>query len=1076
MMPFFRRIDLSSRPLLLLCGGAKCGKTTLLAKSGLACEYLHPDSNSMSQREAPVWFFSKNAVYVSGACELGPVKPQKQADPGDKKKSKKNRKKTDAPMGRLDSFYAELKKNRLWRRKAIDGALMVLDIGDLLKSDDARINKTAAELRMQADAIVSMTGYRVPVYFVFNKSDKIEGFRELFSDKSAAERMPCVGSLVHGDGASKQSPKELFSANYRKVYDALADLSIQGAISANRRELLGNQAEPSVTSRPKTGIAGERAAVCRLTQEILIAEDKLSALIEAFFGDRGRDRPLLGGFFFTSSMMAKDGEPDKSAEFSSSALLGDVIPGAKHRIREAGEGTMFHHVKKICRLLLIAFLFITVCMLIPGSGLRDARYLRDARAELEAQLDAKPTVETQYAALSTLLRSYDFLQNGIYPPGRLILGTGKAKAATMNVYLAAARELVANPAAERLEASIRQRAERGGEPTADEHQRLYRSLEAYLLLTGGYPPNAPAFDIAAVAETVERSLKLSLGQHYNAIDAKALQDNIRAIIKLAAKGILTAPPNEAVIVAAREKLARNQKAETVYTATMERLRAPNRTVPMSRIAGKSEIVYLGREVSALYTREGWEQTVYSALIDASKDPFNNWVTGPSRAPVDEKALLSELVVLYTGDLRNRWLDFIRSATVNLPADLTAFAGDLEKLSTQKSEVGRALTIACSLATQPRSDAAMPGAPSKKTSIADIKGKASAMTNKLRSDLMSFTQNMPDPFVEAKKTFEPIEEFLTGDGFMGYRNSLSELSKTIKQCAERGGAGVVFTSRGENPISQARQNLAKAYANIPTEASYVVKRLLEDPLNQAAEVLAKAVSAELEDAWSAEVYKYFNDKLAGRYPFNKNAPDAPYRDFEEFFKPQSGTLWKHLDKNLSGIIERTPKGWVPVATPPISIFVSDNALLCINRADNIAAAFFRNDGAAQQDVSFSPFMSSSGTVSFAFGDKNFDFSGGLPVTVTRSSGAAETIVMRITSAGKDAGELRFSGEWSLLRLFDAAKIEPQARNRYNARWSVNVQNIYTAHVTSIVQSNATALFDESIVRGFEVPEKMLRGRR
>ena len=96
-------------------------------------------------------------------------------------------------------------------------------------------------------------------------------------------------------------------------------------------------------------------------------------------------------------------------------------------------------------------------------------------------------------------------------------------------------------------------------------------------------------------------------------------------------------------------------------------------------------------------------------------------------------------------------------------------------------------------------------------------------------------------------------------------------------------------------------------------------------------------------------------------------------------------------------------------------------------------------------------------------------------MTRSSGAAETIVMRITPAGKDAGELRFSGEWSLHRLFDAAKTDPLAKSRYNARWSVNVQNIYTAHVMSIVQSNATALFDESIVRGFEVPEKMLRRR-
>jgi type VI protein secretion system component VasK len=777
-------------------------------------------------------------------------------------------------------------------------------------------------------------------------------------------------------------------------------------------------------------------------------------------------------------MMEKASEPDKPAVFSNRVLLNEVIPGAKHSIREAGEGTLFHRVKKIFRGLLVVLFWVIAGILIPGSGLRDALHIRAVKTELAALFEAAPTLENQYAALSTLLQSYEFLQGKYVPRGRMIFGTGKARAAIIDVYLSASREILVIPAVDRLEASILQRTERGGEPTADEHQRLYRSLEAYLLLTGGYPPNAPAFDIAAVAEAVERSLRVSLGQHYNPIDPQIVQDNIRAVVRFAASGYLSVPPNQTVVTTAREKLARTPRAETIYTATMERLRPPQRAVPMNRIAGKSELIHHGREMSVLYTREGWEQTVYAALIDASKDPFrNNWVTGPARVPVDEEKLLSELVALYTKDLSGRWLDFIRSTAVNLPSDLTAFSGDLEKLSLQRSEIGRTLAIACSLATQPPLATTMPEISSKKTSVASIKGQVSGLTNKLRGDLLNLTRNMPDPFVEAKKTFEPVEEFLTGDGFLKYRNNLSELSKIIKQCAEHGGFVAAFASRGENPISQTRKNLAGAYANMPVEASPIIKRLLEAPLDHAATILARAVSAELEEAWSGEVTKYFNEKLAARYPFDKNAPDAPYKDFEEFFKPQSGVLWRHIDKNLTGLIERTPRGWVLVSTPPISVFVSDEALHSINRADRIAAAFFRNDGSAsQQDISFSPFRSSFGTAHFMIGDKPFDFSGGLPVTVSRSSGAAETIVLQITSAGRDAGELRFAGEWSLARLFDAARVESLARSRYNARWSVNVQNIYTAHVTSVVQSNAAALFDESIVRGFDVPARVLRERR
>ena len=554
-----------------------------------------------------------------------------------------------------------------------------------------------------------------------------------------------------------------------------------------------------------------------------------------------------------------------------------------------------------------------------------------------------------------------------------------------------------------------------------------------------------------------------------------MQENIRAVIRFAADGLLSAPPNERVITAARDKLARSPRAETIYAATMESLRVPPRTVPTSRIIGKSEVVQHSREVSVLYTREGWEQTVFAAFIDASKDPFkNNWVTGPARAPVDEEKLLSELVTLYAADLRDRWLDFIRTAVVNLPSDLTTFADDLGKLALQNSELGRTLAVACSLATQPPLVVATPEMPTKQTSFADIKGQVSGLTNKLRGELMNFTRDVPDPFAEAAKTFGPVNEFLTGDGFLRYRNDLNELSKTIKQCVERGGFVAAFASRGENSISQARRNLAGAYVGMPADVSRIVRRLFEAPLDHAATVLVRAVSAELEEAWSGEVVRYFNDRLSARYPFDKNAPDVPYRDFEEFFKPQSGVLWKHIDKNLTGLIERTPRGWVSVASPSIAVSVSENALHSINRADKIAAAFFRNDGSAsQQDISFSPFTSSFGTARFAIGDKTFDFSGGLPITVNRSSSAAETVILRVSSGGRDAGELRFAGEWALARLFDAARIESLARSRYSARWSINVQNIYTAHVTSIIQSNASALFDESIVRKFDVPARVLR---
>ncbi|MCL2690621.1 MAG: type VI secretion system protein, partial [Chitinispirillia bacterium] len=437
MMKLFQRIDLSNRPLLLLCGNSGSGKHALLSKSGLTCEYLYPDENALSQRQTPAWFFSENAVYVSGIGGSGQIMPEDkaQAESGDEKQKKKKsrKKKQDVPVSKLEAFYAGLKRNRVWRKRAIDGALFVVDIEDIIKSDAAQINKIAAELRGQADAIVSMTGYRIPVYFIFSKSDKIEGFRELFSDKNVVDKMPYVGSLVHGDGVSKLSPKELFTSYYKKVYDVLKNVSVHGVINSNRRELLEKKSSTTNSVVSKTGIASQQAAICRLTQEFLLAESKISEFVEAFFVDRGRDRPQFGGFFFTSSMMERVGEsPDKPIAFSNRVLLGDVIPNAKHNIKEAGEGTLFHLVKKSFRSVLVILFVMIACILIPGSALRDAQHLRAAKAQLTAIFEKGSTLESQYAALSTLLQSYEFLENKHVPPGRVIFGTGKASAKVLD--------------------------------------------------------------------------------------------------------------------------------------------------------------------------------------------------------------------------------------------------------------------------------------------------------------------------------------------------------------------------------------------------------------------------------------------------------------------------------------------------------------------------------------------------------------------------------------------------------------------------------------------------------------------
>lgn len=317
--------------------------------------------------------------------------------------------------------------------------------------------------------------------------------------------------------------------------------------------------------------------------------------------------------------------------------------------------------------------------------------------------------------------------------------------------------------------------------------------------------------------------------------------------------------------------------------------------------------------------------------------------------------------------------------------------------------------------------------------------------------------------------------MTGGPFEEYRKGLGDLSEAIKNSGQSGGFVAVFAVRGDDPIKHIRRNLNKSYMNISISVSSPLKRVLDPPLDIAASTLAKAVSSELEENWNDEPLRYYKEKISGRYPFDKNGADLPWSDFEDFFKPQSGILWKFADQNLSGLIERAPKGWTRAAQPPsIPISANDDIIICLNRASRIANSFFKTDGAAKrQDITFSPFTSSSWDIQFLIGEKRLDFQGGLPVTVNRSPGSGgETVVLRIMSSDRALQESRFGGEWGLMKFLDAGKIEKLGGDRYRIRWGVPVQNIYTAQVTAIIQSNIEALFDESVMRSFDVPERVL----
>jgi type VI secretion system protein ImpL len=1012
---FFSDIGVSKKPWFLIDGPRGSGKSLLLTGSAASFKSIRSG-----------FFAGADAVYIDPPSAM-----------------------ISASDDGRGAFCRRLVRYKFLQRRALDGLLVVVDIRELLSMDAAAVDGVAADLRGRADAVASATGYDIPVYFIFNKIDLLDGFAEFFGDKGAAAGgLPVLGALLGGRVAeAERAPAAAFSDRFREICGGLSDVCVRKVISADN-----------------PGHYDKNRRLYGFLTRFTLAEAQIAAFLTEFFKPRGNEFARFCGFFFTSS------KADAAA--LSRKVVGEVIPKTPYRAKEAARGTWLCYLRRAGSYALTGLLWAAFVSLFVGGGLRDAARIRALQAELSEMFEGGAVSANQFAALEKLRASREYLRGTFRRPWRLVFGTEAACGAVLHAYVSASERVAAQPAARFIESSLNQRiAARAGELPASERLALYRELEAYLLLTSGNPVKGVNADSAA--RRIASAFKTLPG-----VDGEIVTANIGMVVKLAAEGSYKNVPADAeMIETARNKLAAAPQAAAVYASVMDRLVQTHSPLPMPQITGGGGLLKYGRDVSGLYTRGGWENAALPELIKASKEPIKaDWVTGPISAAFGEERLLSELVSLYADDLGRRWLDFIRNARVNVQPSLPLMARDLELLADRDGEVGRMLAAVCSLAAQQPSELSLSRVSAK--SASSIKEQVSGAVNKLRGDAASIAFDIRDPFAATRvASFAHVEAFLKNGAFDGYQGGLGKLAAQIKVCGDRN-SYVPFIARGaDDPLRECRSAIGRACASMPAQVSAPLKRILEQPLDAASAALTKAVTEEIEESFRAEVVNPYVNKLINRYPFDKRGNDAAWSDFEEFFKPQSGILWRYRDKYLSGVMERTSRGWESAGrSAALPLSVNDELTLCFSGAERIADNFFKRDGAPKRhEIIFRPIKSSSGEAVLSVGDKVFDFKSGQPVTIGRQQGAEadEPITLRLTTADKAQEETRFTGEWSAIRLFEAGKVDRLGNDRYRVNWRLNVRGIYTANITATVQSNTEALFDRGVTENFVVPKRVFR---
>ena len=178
-------------------------------------------------------------------------------------------------------------------------------------------------------------------------------------------------------------------------------------------------------------------------------------------------------------------------------------------------------------------------------------------------------------------------------------------------------------------------------------------------------------------------------------------------------------------------------------------------------------------------------------------------------------------------------------------------------------------------------------------------------------------------------------------------AVHDYAKAVQGSPDRGKAALQavqqrFAMTGPDPIS----TLQRVATGLPEPLNHHAKKVADET----ARVLHIEALRELERRWDTEVYSFFQQRLAGRYPFVAKAPDASLDDFESFFGPQ-GRLQRFSDQYLNAFLHDNLEALR--AGPQGQSLIRSDVIEQLALANRIRETFFDQRGNLSVQFSIEP---------------------------------------------------------------------------------------------------------------------------
>ncbi|MBJ9978445.1 type VI secretion system membrane subunit TssM [Pseudomonas sp. S75] len=300
-------------------------------------------------------------------------------------------------------------------------------------------------------------------------------------------------------------------------------------------------------------------------------------------------------------------------------------------------------------------------------------------------------------------------------------------------------------------------------------------------------------------------------------------------------------------------------------------------------------------------------------------------------------------------------------------------------------------------------------------------------------------------------------------------AVHEYAKAIQGSPDRGKAALQavhqrFSMTGHDPIA----TLQRFAAGLPEPINHQVRKMAD----QTAQVLNIEALRELERRWDAEVYSFFQQRLAGRYPFVPRGPDASLDDFEAFFGPR-GRLQQFNDQYLKVFLKDNLEA-LQAGHEGRSLIRSD-VIEQLELADRIRETFFDQRGNLSVQFSIEPLglTANQRTSLLNLDGQLISYTHG-PSQITgiiwpNTLGQQVRSNLTLLKQNGNSSSLEYRGPWSMFRLL--------SRGSLNGRTATSVDlSLRTGEGVVRYRLSAEKAFNpitQQPFKGFRLPRGLLQ---